>query len=113
MDVYLQNSILAFEFTSLKEALEIVELYVVKAQTISVYSFNYNPYVVEHHTVHPQQLVTDKESSSVATCLHSLVGRLYKREEDYQQVVYPCRTIRNRSNTSYRIPRGNHYRRSR
>lgn len=113
VDVYLQNSILAFEFQSLSEALSIVELYVVNAQTISVYSYSKDPYTYEFNSVYPQKLVNDKEGHSVASFVSSVVGRLYRRKEDYQKIFYSHRTVRNCGYKTHRQSGSNHYRRPR
>lgn len=44
VDVYTGTSIVSFEFESLDSALFVIETFVIKAQTISVYSYIINPY---------------------------------------------------------------------
>lgn len=44
VDVYSGQSVVSFEFSSLDSALTVIEHFVVKAQTISVYSYEQNPF---------------------------------------------------------------------
>lgn len=78
----MQNSILSFEFQSKEEALNIMDLYVDKAQSISFYSYYENPYKYEYNTIHPTQQVGSKEATSMAPCSFRYICDLYLREED-------------------------------
>lgn len=44
VDVYTGQSVVSFEFSSLDSAFQVIDYFVVNAQTISVYSYEQNPY---------------------------------------------------------------------